>query len=258
MKNGYCRICGLYGPLSFEHIPPKAAFNNSRVKVASFNEVIGKGPNEILQGKISQRGRGDYTLCERCNNRTGKWYAPDFIEWCFQAALLIKQTNGNPTLFHLHYLFPLRIIKQIVVMFFSVNHSGFRRTYPELEKFVLNKERRFFDPNIHIYAYYNIEGGSRTSGIVARGTFGYSSPILFSETNFPPLGFVMTYNSKPPDNRLVDISHFATYAYDEFKIMTIKLPVLPTHLWYPGDYRTQKEIEDNYQHNVAKTKKTNS
>ena len=38
--NGYCHICNNYGKLTFEHIPPKAAFNNSAVKIVTGDAII--------------------------------------------------------------------------------------------------------------------------------------------------------------------------------------------------------------------------
>ncbi len=252
MKRGRCRICGADGELSFEHVPPKSAFNRMPVVAAGFEQAFRHGPDDQLRGRIIQRGRGDYTLCCRCNNNTGRWYAPDFAQWCFQGAQILQQTSGRPTLLYIHYLFPLRIIKQIVTMFFSVNHSGFRLTYPDLESFVLSRERRHLDPRVRIFAYYNTEGGWRSSGPVGRGTLGESKPLLYSETNFPPYGFVMTYDSGPPDERLVEITHFSHYEYTDFRVMALDLPVLPTHLWYPGDYRTKEQILEDYRRNTQR------
>ncbi len=36
ITEGICHICGDYGKLFFEHIPPEAAFNNHRVKASTF------------------------------------------------------------------------------------------------------------------------------------------------------------------------------------------------------------------------------
>jgi len=38
--DGVCHICGERGALSFEHIPPKAAFNNRPVVVLPFDKGI--------------------------------------------------------------------------------------------------------------------------------------------------------------------------------------------------------------------------
>lgn len=259
MIEGTCRLCGVHGPLSFEHVPPKAAFNDRRVTKTAIEMVVDRLPSDRVVGKIVQRGRGDYTLCERCNNSTGSWYARAFTDWCYQAMDILVQADGRPTLSYMQYLFPLQVIKQVVTMFFSVNHSGFRHTYPELEAFVLNRHRRYLNPRVRIFAYYNVEGVMRSSQIIVSGSKKSPGDLsVFSETNFPPFGFVMTYDSHAPDDRLVDISHFANYDYQEFKVMPITLPVLPTHLWVPGDYRTEKEIQSAYLRNAKMNGDTDS
>jgi hypothetical protein len=47
----------------------------------------------------------------------------------------------------------------------------------------------------------------------------------------------------PPDQRLFEITHFATRTYNKFEEVWLRLPVLPTHLPFPADYRTREEIE---------------
>jgi hypothetical protein len=86
---GKCHICGTVGKLSFEHVPPKGAFNNKQVVRVGFDEAITLGPYDRLKGSIEQRGAGAYTLCERCNNNTGSWYAAWFADWCVQGAKIL-------------------------------------------------------------------------------------------------------------------------------------------------------------------------
>lgn len=66
-KIGPCCICGIEGKLSFEHVPPKSAFNDHPVLVASLKELIGNWDGEIasIKGKVHQLGGGGYTLCEK-------------------------------------------------------------------------------------------------------------------------------------------------------------------------------------------------
>lgn len=68
---GNCRICGTHAKLSFEHVPPKAAFNNHRVVGKHIFDLINKHPDEYTAGKghISQRGAGAYTLCKENQER---------------------------------------------------------------------------------------------------------------------------------------------------------------------------------------------
>jgi hypothetical protein len=153
-KIGPCCICGAEGKLSFEHVPPRSAFNDHPILVANIEELIGNWDGVIssMKGKIHQLGAGSYTLCEKCNTRTGAWYGPAFAEWAYQAFRLLNFTRGAPTLYHQFRIFPLRVIKQIVCMFFSTNGPGFRAVYPDLVKFVLNREDRCLRPEIRVYA----------------------------------------------------------------------------------------------------------
>ena len=122
---GLCRICGTVGPLSKEHVPPQAAFNDCRYVEAKFETIIELGPDAEVKGKIKQGGVSMYTLCAPCNNNTGKWYGNAFVKWCYQGMEILIRSNGKPSLVYLYHSFPLRIFKQIVTMFFSVNGSNF-------------------------------------------------------------------------------------------------------------------------------------
>src|ERR1700740_102769 len=96
-RMGICRLCGSYGPLSFEHVPPHAAFNNHRVVVISFDKYLGAvNLDEIRGGRVQQRGVGAYTLCVQCNNDTGAWYGSAYAEWAYQAMQIVIGTRGKP------------------------------------------------------------------------------------------------------------------------------------------------------------------
>jgi hypothetical protein len=70
---GTCHICSTYRKLSYEHVPPESAFNDTKLRKFGFQQIFGVEPGELPQkgGKVEQRGAGGYTLCERCNNLTG-------------------------------------------------------------------------------------------------------------------------------------------------------------------------------------------
>lgn len=239
---GPCHICGVIGPLSFEHIPPRAAFNDRPVIPVSFPETLNLGPDDKPQGKAQQKGMGAFTLCDRCNNNTGSWYGQQFVNWCYQGFEILSRTNGKPSLFHLNYVFPLSVLKQVVTMFFSVNSDTFASVHPELVRFILNRERKYLSPKYGFYVYYNTEGKLRAFGVSGRVNIHSGKAVVFSEITFPPFGYVMTIDSDPPDNRLVDITYFSRFDYNEFRILSLKLPALPTYVAVPGDYREKDQI----------------
>ena len=66
---------------------------------------------------------------------------------------------------------------------------------------------------------------------------------LYSEFTFPPFGFVLTFNSPAPDERLTDITYFADeYAYNQKRTIWLRLPVLPIYTFFPGDYRDRDQV----------------
>lgn len=250
-KTGHCHICGYFTKLTFEHVPPRAAFNDRRILYREIFEIINKNPAEISGGKVSQKGAGSYTLCTRCNNNTGSWYGQSFVEWAYQGMNVLHYAKNRPTLYYNFFLFPLRVIKQIVCMFFSVNAPSFREQNPYLESFVLNRDIKYLPSNIRIYIFYNPSHHMRSSAVAC--SFEFSSGYkLFSELTYPPFGYVMSFDSKPPHRDMVDITHFASYEFNAWTDIPLKLPVLSVVSYLPGDYRSKAKIEDVWNANQQK------
>lgn len=237
---GTCHICGEYGSLSLEHVPPRRAFNDRRVYVGQAANDLPFGPDEMVDRKQVQGGVKMYTLCGSCNNNTGGWYGPAFVDWCHQGMNIVEGSGGNPTLIYYYKARPLNVLKQIVTMFFSVLGPEYHKHDPDLVRFVLSREERGLPPGVQFFTYYN--AGTRNDKL------RYAPPIIkmdleginsmFSEITFPPFGYVMVMgNTEPPDRSLVNISHFAGYRYNGVREISLQLPVMATHLRMPGDYR---------------------
>lgn len=239
---GTCHLCGDYSKLSFEHVPPRSAFNSRPVIAAKIDQILKEVNFDNVKGKKKQKGSGGYTLCSRCNTLTGAWYGRDFVDWTYQLAHVLSGTKGKPSLFYLYRIFPLRVIKQIVCMFFSTNGSQFSEAQPDLVRFVLNKESRFIDPSIGIYCFFNPSNLSRQTGAAGIIDFHSHTTKVISEIVFPPMGYVMTFGHIKPDKRLFDISFFSSFLYDDWKELGLRLPALPIYTPFPGDYRSRTEV----------------
>ena len=251
-KFGTCHLCGEHKKLSFEHVPPEAAFNNQRIIRTDFLKILETENLDELKGKQQQRGAGAYTLCEKCNSDTGAWYAGAYADWAHQAMEFVIRSRGRPTLFYPYNLHPLRVLKQVVCMFCSVNGFYFQKAQPDLVRFVLNKESRIFPSHIRVLAFYTFSNRLRSTGTTAvlRGMGSGSSTIhLLSETTFPPFGFAMTISSSPmPGVEFCDISSFSEFTYRDFRFgVPMKLPLLPIYTGFPGDYRTREQTLADYE-----------
>jgi 5-methylcytosine-specific restriction endonuclease McrA len=244
---GTCHICGVHGKLSFEHVPPEAAFNNRPILHIAFeNFRRSKNLDELAGGVTKQRGAGTYTLCEKCNSATGSWYGGAYADWAHQAMRFVIETGGRPSLMYPFNLFPLRVLKQVVCMFFSVNGPLFQKHQPDLVRFVLNRQSRMFPANARVYAIYAVSDRSRAAGItgLARGLDGTNPSLhVFSEVTFPPFGFVMTLDdSPPPVAGLCEISSFSHFEYRDWRAaISMKLCAMPIYTAFPGDYRTRDQ-----------------
>lgn len=252
--HGTCRICGSHSKLSFEHVPPKAAFNDKAVTLATIEDLERVDFDfERAGGRIQQRGRGAYTLCEKCNSDTGHWYGAAFVEWAAQALRILDFRLDSPQIQVPFFIFPLRVIKQVLCMFASQADGLAYQSHPLLQRFLLDPQSSEFDPDIRVFMYLNIGRLFRSLGITAVGDFEFHTTSLLSETSFPPFGYVLTIRSPPPDKRLVEITHFTRYKYGEWKDIWLRIPFLPVNTWIPGDYRTLDEVRRD----VARNRRRN-
>jgi len=253
--SGICHICGNDGKLSFEHVPPESAFNDQRILRSTFEQMLAKENMDEIEGRQQQRGAGAYTLCEKCNNDTGLWYVPAFSSWAQQAMRVVLGTRGRPSLEYPFNLFPLRVLKQVTCMFFSVNGTYFQKAHPDLVRFVLNKECKEFPDYLGVYAFYTLSNRSRSAGVtgVVKGFGSGSSSIhTFSEITFPPFGFILTVRSDPPHNGFCEISSFSKFNYCDWRCgITMRLPLMPIYTGFPGDYRTRAQALADVTRNKA-------
>ena len=221
----------------------------------NFEQAIRLMGGENCRGTILQRGGGKYTLCPECNNNTGGWYGASFIDWSCTGMEFLMKSTGHPSGKHSYRLRPLPVLKQIAAMMFSVNASYFQAEHPDLVNFVLNKERTHLSPDYRFFVYFSTTDVYRMCGTSIQGRFSadFSRMKIFelSEIAFVPFGYIMTYKSDPPENRLCEITPFADFAYKEYKEIALNIPLLPVHTIYPGDYRAPGQIREDWAKGVA-------
>jgi hypothetical protein len=124
-------------------------------------------------------------------------------------------------------------------MFFSVNNDRFRKAQPELVQFVLDRRRTGLAPKYGVYAGLNASLRARFLGVSA--AIGANISVL-SEIAFPPAAYQLTFDSPPPDARLVDISFMARFHYDDERDVSLRLPVLNVYTPFPGDFRNRETV----------------
>ena len=242
-KLGICCICGVDGELSFEHVPPDAAYNDKRIFQQNLQEMIrAEEMGQKPKGAWAQRGAGRHSLCVSCNNATGRWYGTTYVSWAQQAAELLDRSGGEMSLAYPYTMHPLRALKQVLAMFCSICGPDLQKRFPDVPRFILDAERRYIPHGLKVYAYLvdpNDSTGGRISPIVKR-TEGRE--YVFAELAFAPLAFILTGDEKPVNSHMYDISHFGHWPYHNWQTLFLKLPVLPIASVIPGDFRTPEQL----------------
>ena len=258
--HGICHICGKEGKLSFEHVPPRNAYNTKPVVSHNFEQAIRLMEGENCKGTLLQKGSGKYTLCPTCNNNTGGWYGSCFIDWSFAGMKLLMESRGHPSGTHVFRLRPLAVLKQIAAMMFSVNATYFQVEHPDLVNFVLNKEATHLSPDYRFFVYFSTTEIYRMCGRSIQGRFSHDLSRMttfdLSEIAFVPFGYTMTYKSDPPENRLCEITLFADFAYNEYREIALDIPLLPVYTIFPGDYRAPDQIREDMAKGLAAQRPT--
>ncbi len=243
---GRCQLCGSVGKLSFEHVPPESAFNNRPVFLGDIKKMLdAKTVLPLRGGKQCQRGSGAYTLCERCNNNTGGWYGSAYVEWAVQAAYNLSRASGARTIDATYSIYPSRVLKQVLCMFFSANSNGLGQFHDAAKAVVLDKYARGLPDGLGVLAFITRSWLLRQAGFTGQLDIRNGQGYYFSEVAHPPFGFVMTWNCPKPDERLTDIRYFSTFDYDHLVRLSLRLYVLEVNTWAPCDYRTLPEIEED-------------
>lgn len=244
---GLCRLCGELKKLTPEHMPPKAAFNKKPRSFETIQDVLGLSGRKysIFRGGIQKT-----TLCKKCNNNTGKWYAVAFIEWTKQGLRHLNKIDGNSNLYRPFQIMPLNVLKQIIVMNLATIPESRIQHYQGLRQFVLNRQDRHFPSNYRIFTYFTRNDSPRLSDrelVVTRIDIGATEYVNF-EIALPPFGYCVTsttnqgHKSLAELQGLFEITAFAQFNYNSEEEVWLSLPVLETHEPFALDYRTEAEV----------------
>jgi len=240
---GECHICGKYGELTFEHIPPKMAFNWQRAKIYNGYEAINKSKGEKAKYINSQQGMGRYSLCQSCNNNTGTWYAQTYCDFAMD---VIKSIHKSPTLEHgdiVQYKFKkcpaLQVVKQIIAMFCSqlpyqeVHRLGFDTLL--LEKESNEVKRELFDLRMYLTSS---EVGAYMSGltsVILKNNDSFDT-VNVSELCAYPFGFILNLSPEIPVAHGGSIMDMFNMKYDDncdFELSLMYLEKYSTKLPLP-------------------------
>lgn len=254
--NGKCALCGKECKLTFEHIPPRSAFNSTPAKPVSMEELL-KGGNFAgrerlpwetggLKYQNQQQGMGRYSLCKTCNSHTGKWYGDAYITFAKIASDAIRNLSvEESSRIGFKEIYPLRIIKQIFSLFCSINGIDNPKLEP-IRKFVLDKDAVGIDKTQFKLCMYFTKSTlmKQAPMAVSLKICGDKSEIMaLSEITAYPFGFILYFDpTESWDYHGVDITCFADVDFNTKANIEMPWRIEEMNNFLPEDFRTKEEI----------------
>lgn len=254
-----CRICGEVRLLTLEHLPPRGALNKGRGREVDAVAQLGSDELDVPEiGAVKQGGLAGYTLCEDCNNFTGRRWGRAYQEWALSAYRLLSSQPKKPDQIDLESgfgsfqkvafrrVYPGRFARQALSIMASISAGpGLCERHPEIRELILGGPEQPLpgDLRLHFLLY-----GSPVSRIVGgpRGQLYHSfdppTTRRVLSFDFPPVALVLQLEG-PPMDLGVDISTFAQIPVDVRQDVTIEdLPLGFGHKPWPCDYRSAGQL----------------
>lgn len=233
-----CFLCGSEDYLTFEHIPPRCALNSDLIFVQKHEQMLDKSSPLFGKYSKSHKGFGKFCLCAKCNNNTGNWYAKAFCDFANQGLKILNQNQDsvNYLIAGDYFIQPKNILKQILLMFVSADSAGILRSKPGVVNYILDRNNSNFPEKLNIFLYSNSSIYKRMMGYSFAANIYTGERYEWSEINFRPFGYFLTYDSNPPNQFMVNISKFNEVPYNKATNVEIKLPYLVVSSMEIGTY----------------------
>jgi len=214
-----------------------------------------------------------YSLCDRCNNKTGRHYGSDYSRFVDIVATHAVEANVNRNIsisaLNLH---PLRIAKQATSMILSTstptdfgqheyvgspgkgrkdlegieinppNKNSLLETYDKLRRFVRSRESNDFPSAVSIYLFASV--GKRigfSTGIFSQINLTDKSVVYAAATGLYPVHWIFTFDSRP-HKEMLNVTDWTSYGYNEPFRQQIQLPIRWLVGHYPTDFRSPQDI----------------
>lgn len=261
---GPCRICGVTGKMTEEHLPPRTVQYRRRMQGVTLQDWFSMEDLDVpARGRVIQGGVSGYMLCPECNNRSGQ-YAREYQEWARGAAEVVRSLGQTPeeidaqdaypyVTLSVRDLYPGRLARSVIAMMLSISGSPeLGERYPILRELALGEAHAPIPETLRLFMVLyagpsiRIVGGPAGQAIIDTET-GVVTRML--EVAYPPFAFQMILEGNPERASGVDISAFTEIGLDERKDFQIEdLLIGFGHTPYPGDYRTRAKVLAEAEH----------
>jgi hypothetical protein len=229
---GVCNICGVYGPLTDDHVPPKGASRLTQVEMMHIVDML-RAERPRYGTRFSQNGVKYRTLCATCNNRRlGHHYDPSLVALSRDVRRYLESTLSLPaeTLFETK---PNRLARSVVghLLAQGVGEHRSGQIMEELTDYFLD-EAAPFPSRLKLYYWvypYNDQVAIKAATF---SPYYWKSFSVFMLLKFFPLSFFVLSDEPPewmiPYRRL---DALLTSDIDRLIMLPVDFHNLPPRRW---------------------------
>ncbi|HEX5056543.1 MAG TPA: hypothetical protein VFX02_08605 [Gammaproteobacteria bacterium] len=238
-KEGVCNICGIFGPLTEDHTPPKGCRKPSQVSLHYITERL-TVEKQKTKGRISQNGVKYRTLCEKCNSHfLGTEYDPYFVKFVNEVGDYLKSTLVLPVVMKV-LCKPQRIMRSVLGHLCAQGVDRYKKgaiTEP-IREYILNSDRSLPD-QIRIYAWVFPFRGYVMARDCAFTDLRVGKPVAIWLLKFFPIAFLVTFN-EPNEYKFdfIELSKWRSEDIDFEVDMDVILRPLVEQYWPEAPNRT--------------------
>lgn len=237
-----CAICTKDIAKNTEHLPPKSSGNVTPLDTITIDvEQSRRGKELAFTRGQSVPFRYRESLCPKCNNSTGVWYASDYRDFVAIAEKAVVTAEDNSTAEFTFAGRPSAVVKQVLSFMCSVCGPSLPRNAPVVQELLLKNKFRATPAEFRLWAYLtNTPGGKETGFTITYGKDQGHKHIV-AEFSHRPLGWVLSWQS-PPVPGLTEVTHWLDLEYKRIEDFEVRLPKLPSSSPFPLDYRADEEL----------------
>lgn len=253
---GFCRVCTTLTAMTFEHVPPRVAGNDSRAKAVTLDVWL-KADNLREFPKRDwtqhQRGVGGYVLCERCNNRTGHLYAREYGEWASRGHEVLGQTRGardpvpvgkvDGVKFRYLKVHPGRFVRQALTMVLAVSGGPSLSGRNDAVQRILLEGSQELPGDLRLFMTLYRGPNVRLSGPMAALDLRSKTPTVTVEVAFPPYALTGLLEGQPKASWGCEITEWCEVSPRAEASVEFLLPVAYGYTPFANDYRSLAQAE---------------
>lgn len=204
ITQGYCLICGKYGVLTFDHVPPQGSITITKVEQRHITETAGFVSGNGVKGIESSNGSKFKTLCKTCNGlHVGGDNDTEIARVCKLLTSKIKDYFNIPTSPYTEISVEVDAIKFCRAMIghiLAATSVKECKVEPEstpyfdpLKRFVLGDDDALVDTHEMYYWFYP---SSRHVSAKNIAFFNEGNLAISSHLHFFPIAFMVTEKNK--------------------------------------------------------------